>query len=123
MCRALGDAGINMRALTVADTANYGVARIICDTPKRACDALVEAGHRAKLTQVCAVSIPDKAGSLAALFEAFDEAGVNVEYAYCFSVFEGGAIDVLRVDDAERVGAIVNKAGFKLLGPQDVYQV
>ncbi|MCL1891060.1 MAG: ACT domain-containing protein [Coriobacteriia bacterium] len=121
MCRALGDANISMRALTIADTADYGVARIIADEPTRACEALVDAGYRAKITKVCAVSIPDRAGGLAELFEAFDEAGVNVEYAYCFSAHAGEAVDILRVDDNERVFAIVDEAGFKLLAPEDVY--
>ena len=123
MCRTLGDAGISMRLLTIADTANYGVARVICDMPQKACQVLSDAGYRAKVIPVCAVSIPDQAGGLAALFEAFDEAEINVEYAYCFSSSDGDATNVLRVDDDERVAEIVHKAGFKLLGPKDVYLV
>ena len=123
MCRTLGDAGISMRFLTVADTADYGVARIICDTPKKACESLNNAGYRAKITQVCAVSIPDAVGALAALFETLDEAEVNIEYAYCFSVPGDVAINVLRIDDAEGIMAIIDKAGFKMLKPEDVYLV
>ena len=121
MCRTLGNAGISMRALTVADTAHYGVARIISDTPQKACEALIDAGYRAKIVPVCAVSIPDRAGSLAELFEAFDEAQINVEYAYCFRAHDDQAIDILRVDDCERTAEIVEEAGFKLLTPEEIY--
>jgi len=121
MCRVLGNAGISMRALVIADTANYGVARIIADTPHKACEALNEAGYRAKITQVCAVSVPDQAGGLAALLEALDEAGLNVEYAYCFSADKGEAVDILRIDDDIRIAGIIADAGFRILGPEQVY--
>jgi len=121
MCRVLGNAGISMRALVIADTASYGVARIIADTPRRACEALIEAGYRAKITQVCAVSVPDHAGGLAALLEALDEAGLNVEYAYCFSADNGEAVDILRIDDDVRIAGIITGAGFRILGPEEVY--
>ncbi|MDR0577325.1 MAG: amino acid-binding protein, partial [Candidatus Accumulibacter sp.] len=98
LCRALGEAGISMHALTVADTANYGVVRIVADTPARACEILGAAGFRASLTKVFAVEVPDRAGGLAGLLEAFDAAGINVEYAYCFAADGGKAIDVLRID-------------------------
>ena len=121
MCRVLGDAGISMRALTVADTTDYGVARIIADTPRKACDALKAAGYRAKITQVCAVAVPDHPGGLAALFETLDDAEVNVEYAYCFSASCGEAIDILRIDDAQRVVDVITNAGFKIMKPEDLY--
>ena len=123
MCRTFGDAGISMRALTVADTANYGVARIIADTPQKACEVLLNSGYRAKITTVCAVSVPDYAGGLASLFEAFDAAQINVEYAYCFSSQDAEAINILRVNDEARASDIVLEAGFTLLEPKDVYQV
>jgi hypothetical protein len=109
-----------MHALTVADTANYGVARIIADTPAKACEVLNAAGFRASLTQVFAIEVPDRAGGLARLLEAFDAADINVEYAYCFAVEGGKAIDVLRIDtsDAEK---IITGAGFRIVKPEEVY--
>ena len=123
ICRSLGDAGISMSLLTVADTANYGVARIICGTPRRACEVLNEAGHRARITPVCAISIPDEPGGLATLFEVFDKAELNIEYAYCFKTSSGEAINVLRVDDERLLLDIAATAGFKVLKPEDVYPV
>jgi hypothetical protein len=122
LCRALGEAGISMHALTVADAARYGVVRIIADTPARACEALDAAGFRASLTQVLAIEVPDRAGGLAGLLEAFDAANINVEYAYCFAAEGGKAVDVLRIDgpaDAER---IVAEAGFRVVRPDELYR-
>ena len=85
-CRTIADAGINMYALFVADTADFGVARIFCDTPQAAADALTAAGYRAAVTPVLGVRVPDEPGGLASLLEFLDEAGENVEYGYCLSL-------------------------------------
>ncbi|MDR2787218.1 MAG: amino acid-binding protein [Candidatus Accumulibacter sp.] len=122
LCRAIGDAGISMHALTVADTANYGVARIIADTPARACEVLGAAGFRASLTKVFAIEVPDKAGGLASLLETFDAADINVEYAYCFTVEGGKAIDVLRIDSSLNVEKIITGAGFRVVRPEELYR-
>lgn len=121
LCRILGDAGISMHTLTIAETTDYGVARIITDTPKKAVDVLKAADFRAKTTPVCAIRVPDEPGGLARLLEAFDAAGLNVEYAYCFSTNKGYAIDIIRVDDCDKVAEVVEAAGFGLLGPKDLY--
>ncbi|MDR3298971.1 MAG: amino acid-binding protein [Candidatus Accumulibacter sp.] len=121
LCRALGDAGISMHALTVADTANYGVARIIADTPAKACTVLHAAGFRASLTKVFAIEVPDRAGGLANLLEAFDAENINVEYAYCFAIQGGKAIDVLRIDSPSDAEKIIVGAGFRIVKPEEVY--
>jgi hypothetical protein len=123
LCKALGDAGISMHALTVADTHDFGVARIITDDPARAAETLNAAGYRAKLTKVCAVRVPDTPGGLAPLLEAFDEANANVEYAYCFgNIGSDEAIDVFRVDDEQAADTILVKAGYKQLQASDLYK-
>ncbi|HIR01993.1 MAG TPA: amino acid-binding protein [Candidatus Aveggerthella stercoripullorum] len=120
-CRALGDAGVNMRSLCIADTRDFGVVRIICDTPRKACDHLVEEGFRATLVPVIAVKVGDRPGGLASLLELLDEKGMNVEYGYCFSYQEGeDAIDVLKISD-EAVELVLKDAGYQLLDPADLY--
>jgi hypothetical protein len=109
-----------MRALTVADTMDYGVARIIADDPEAAARVLTAGGYRAKLTNVFAVEVPDDAGGLAKLLAAFDDASINVEYAYCFAITGGKAIDILRVNDDVEATAVINRAGFKMLDVADV---
>ena len=60
--RTISNAGINMQALFLADTADFGILRIFCDTPKKACAALIDAGYRAKLIDVVAVKVSNKPG-------------------------------------------------------------
>lgn len=121
LCRALGDAQISMHALTVADTASFGVVRIVADTPAKACDVLREKGFRASLTKVFAIEVSDDAGGLAALLEAFDKADINVEYAYCFTVAGGHAIDILKVSAHDKAEALIAAAGFRIIEPSELY--
>ena len=120
-CRAVSKAGVNLHALNLADTADFGVARMLCDTPEAAAEALREAGYRATVTPVLAVRVPNTPGGLAVLF--LDEQGVNVEYGYCFSVSAESAVDVLKIDGGEGVEASLAEAGFAPVRPEDVYRV
>ncbi|NTW27806.1 MAG: ACT domain-containing protein [Coriobacteriia bacterium] len=121
LTRALGDAGIDMHALMVADTAEYGVIRIVCDTPRRAKALLEGLGFSASLTPVLAVEVPDRPGGLADVLDALGNAGVNVEYAYCFVEPSGqAAVDVFRVDDPACEGVLAD-AGFRVLSAKDLY--
>jgi hypothetical protein len=123
LCRALGDARVNMRALMVADTQEFGVVRIICDRPQTAREVLEAAGFGVSVADVIAVETPDRPGGLADVLEALGESGVNVEYAYCFlEPGEGGsAVDVLKVDDA-RAQEVLEAAGYRVLGPAELYE-
>lgn len=121
LTRTLGDAGINMHALMVADTAEFGVVRIICDAPEHAKTLLDERGFGASLVHVLAVEMPDRPGGLADLLDTLDNAKMNVEYAYAFvRPNADAAVDVFKVDDpaAEQV---LRDAGFVVLGPADLY--
>lgn len=122
MTRTLGDAGVNMRALMVADTAEFGVVRAICDRPIAAKAALEAAGFGVSVTDVLAVEVPDRPGGLADVLEAIEAAGTNVEYAYCF-VEPGGrsAVDVLRVEDIAAATRALAEAGVRVLTPAEVY--
>ncbi|MFU8891756.1 MAG: ACT domain-containing protein [Anaerosomatales bacterium] len=121
LCRTLGDAGVNMRALMVADTQEFGVVRIICDRPQAGKTALESAGFGVSVAEVVGVEVPDVPGGLADILEALGEQGVNVEYAYCF-IEPGmtGAVDVLKVDDG-RAREVLESAGYRVLRPEDLY--
>ncbi|MEC4184130.1 amino acid-binding protein [Adlercreutzia sp. R21] len=121
-CRTLADADINMQALFIADTADFGIVRIFCDTPARAAAVLAEANFRATLTPVIAVSVADEPGTLARLLEFCNEEAMNVEYGYCFSTAGGTAIDVLKIEGDGAEAALAD-AGFKVLAPEEVYVV
>jgi len=122
LTRALGDAGIDMHALMVADTEEFGVVRIICDRPQAAKSVLEELGFGVSLTAVTAVEVPDRPGGLAEVLEALGDGGVNVEYAYCY-VKPGAdaAVDVFKVDGMN-ADAVLTDAGFRVLAAADLYQ-
>jgi hypothetical protein len=121
MTRVLGDAGVNMQALMVADTAEFGVVRVICDRPGRARDALEDAGFGVTVSEVIAVEIPNRPGGLADVLEVLGTAGMNVEYAYCFvSPASDAAIDVFRVEDPVRATGALAGAGMRVLTSADV---
>ena len=120
-CRTIADAGINMHALFLADTQDFGVARIFCDTPDKTCERLSEAGYRATVTPVIAVRVPNVPGGLASLLEFCDESDMNVEYGYCFSVGNERAIDVLKSEGPDAEAKLV-AGGFDIVEPEEIYE-
>ncbi len=117
MCDVIGAAGVDMQALTIADTADYGVARIICSDPEKASEALREAGYRVNVTRVTAIAVDNQPGGLAKLLAKLDDMNVNIEYGYCFSYKGEQAIDVLKIREAEVAEVAIKAAGYKLLDP------
>jgi hypothetical protein len=123
MCRLLGDAGLNMHALVVADTQDYGVARVICDRPHTARGVLEREGFAVSVTRVIAAEVPDRPGALADALEALDAARINVEYVYCFQKPDAStAVDILRVEDAEHATEVLEAAGAELLHASRIYE-
>lgn len=122
LCRDLADAGINMHDLFVADTSDFGIVRIFCDTPRRAAQVLTEKGYRAVVTEVFAVRVPNKPGGLAELLEFIDAQDVNIEYGYCFSRGEETAIDVLKAAD-DSIEKKLAEAGFDVVEAKEVYRL
>lgn len=119
LCRTLGDAGIQMHALTLADTSDYGIVRIICDNPKAAMEALSAARFSASLAKVVAVEAPHVPGGLANVFATLDDADVNIEYSYCFIGANGVATVAIKAP--ETVMGPLEAAGFRVLHPADLY--
>ncbi len=122
-CRAVSDAGINMHALNLADTADFGVARMLTDTPDAAAEALRAQGYRATVTPVLGVRVPNVPGGLASLLEFMDEQNANIEYGYCFSVNAETAVDVLKVEGTDDLEEKLTAAGFEPVRPEDIYRI
>jgi hypothetical protein len=80
--RLIADAGVNIRAISIADTADFGILRLIVDKPAEAAEAISRGGFTTRMTEVLAIEIPDQPGSLAKVMELFKETGVNIEYLY-----------------------------------------
>ena len=124
VCRTIGDAGINIRALCIADTSDFGILRLILDDPERALQALLDRGFSVGETSVLAVQIPDRPGGLSGVLAALPGEGVNVEYMYAFFARrEGKAVVVIRVAEAQTrpVAEALEAAGVVLLRAEEVY--
>ena len=114
--RILKDGGINLRAIMVADTADFGILRIIADNPEKAIEILHNANFTTKTTSVLAVTVRDEGGSLASVLGIFEKNGMNIEYLYSFVLTNHNTAKILmRVEDTERAVAMLQQKGIKLL--------
>lgn len=82
VCKAVADAGVNLRTITIAETKEYGIVRAIVDKPEEAAAALKEAGFFAKIIEVLAVEVDDTPGALLSILKKASAAGLNIEYMY-----------------------------------------
>ena len=105
----LSDNHVDLRAINIAETADYGIARLIVDTPKKAMELLQEKGFILRLTPVVQAAVPDRPGGLNELLAAVAEAGIDIEYMY--SAFHGQknglAYMVFRVEDTQRLDKVL----------------
>jgi hypothetical protein len=98
-CRALAEAGIDIRTLTLADTQQFGILRLIVSDWERARMLLEQAGYVVNVAEVVAVEVDDRPGGLAGLLDTLAPAGINIEYMYAFTFGRGGrAILIFRFD-------------------------
>ncbi|MCL2459594.1 MAG: ACT domain-containing protein [Desulfobulbus sp.] len=118
--RILAENDINIRALSVADTADFGILRLIVDKVDLAKEVLRAGGFTVGKTNVVAVEVPDRAGGLANVLKVVNEAGLNVEYMYAFVNKSGAdAVLIFRFDEMDQAIAMLQEKGFVLLsGPQ-----
>ena len=120
----LRDNGIDIRALCIADTKDFGILRLIVNNPDKACEVLKAADCTVTVTNVIAIGISDKPGGLAAAVEVLYGANISVEYMYAFiSKSDSEAYVILRVQNNETASAALEENGFKVLSPEDVYEV
>ena len=112
---------VNLRALSIADTQDFGILRIICENPEKANEVLKEGGYITTVTEVLATAISDEPGSLAAILEVLSEAGVMVEYTYAFLSADKGAYMIFRVDDNMAAAAALAGAGIKTADQDELF--
>jgi len=119
---ALAGACLDIRALSLADTADFGILRIIVDKPPLALWILQQAGFLVKSSDVMPVAIGDKPGGLASVLRLLATKGVNVEYAYAFVAHSHDkAYVILRVDDNEAAADALAAGGVYMLTAEEVY--
>jgi len=137
----LSNADIDLRALSLADTSDFGILRAIADNPDKALEALTDAGFLVKSNEVLAVVIGDRPGGLAAIVRILSEACVNIEYTYAFigpNVLTGSdqqplnqssqrnrdvAYVIIRVDDNEAAIQALTTCGVVLLNDKELYNM
>ena len=113
--------GINIRALSLADTADFGILRLIVDDIEKTARLLKEGGFTVGKNEVIAVVLPDRPGGLASILSALQGKSVNVEYMYAFvQRSEGNAVLIFRFDELEKAIDTLQKAGFKILKREEI---
>ncbi|MBO4941012.1 MAG: acetolactate synthase [Clostridia bacterium] len=118
---ALGENDINISALSIADTTDFGILRIIVDNPDKAKLVLKGMGVISKATDVVAVYIDDRSGGLAAVLNLVSDAGIGIEYMYAFlGRTEGKALMVLKADDEVKLEKVLSENGIELAKPEKI---
>ena len=114
--RVLADAGINLRAMSIADTADFGILRLIVNNCEKAAEALTEAGFTTRITNVAAIEIGDSPGSLAKVMEIFKIANVNIEYLYTsLEGKEGKAVVIFKLGDHDKGLELIQKNNLSMI--------
>lgn len=120
--KILGEAGINIRALSIADTSDFGILRLIVNDPPQAYRILKDSGFTVSETEVIAVSVPDSPGGLADVLGVMAEVGINIEYLYAFiGTRAENALVIFKVEDLEQAVKVFNEKGIKFLEEDEVY--
>jgi hypothetical protein len=120
----LAKEGIDISALTVADTSEFGILRMIVDQPERARDVLIESGVIVRITKVIAVAMNDTPGGAGTVLHLLSGEGLNIEYMYaCVGKLSGKAIMVIRTDDTDKTAEILERNGYADINPADVYRI
>jgi hypothetical protein len=120
----LARAGINIRALSLADTADFGILRLIVNEPKRATEALRGNGFTVATNEMVALEVPDRPGGLWEILTAVGEAALNVEYMYAFvRRTQENAVVMFRFDEPDRAISVLRQAGVRVLSGEEVYSL
>ena len=120
--RILKDAQINIRTLSLADTTDFGILRLIVNDVDKASSVLKEQGYRISRTTVVAVEVPDRPGGLHSILEVLSKNGINVEYLYAFVERSGeNAVIIFRFDAPDKAIEVLQKNGMTVLPGAKLY--
>ena len=120
----LGKNGINIRALSIVDTSDFGILRLIVSDPIKADKVLKDAGFTVSITDVIAVEVKDEPGGLAVVMKVMESANVNIEYLYAFlEKSSNDALVVFRVEQVDEAIQLLVKSGINLLENEKVYNL
>jgi len=118
----LGEAGVNIRALSLADTSDFGILRLIVNDRDKAMQTLKSKGFTVSKTEVVAVEVPDQPGGLSSILKVLDSESINVEYMYAFVERCGAnAVIIFRFDETDKAIAALGAKGFNMLQGDSLY--
>jgi hypothetical protein len=120
--RIFEEGRINIRALSLADTSDFGILRLIVNDNEKAKQLLKENGFTVRITEVVAVEVQDKPGGLHQILTTLSKAGVNVEYMYAFVRQSGqNAVLIFRFDNIAAADEVLRREGVRVIDGQDLY--
>jgi len=119
---ALSDAGINLRALSIADTQEFGILRVIVSDTDKAV-AVLKDSTLVKVTDVIAVKMDDEQGALHNVLKVLEDAKINIDYSYAFTGSKSGAYVVIRVDSVDEAQKALEANGVTVLNEEDVANI
>ena len=123
LCAVLAENGINIITLSLADTEQFGILRLIVKEHDQAKELLEKNGFVAKLTDVVAVEVMDEPGGLSSILKIEEESGISVEYMYAFTIKSGEkAVLLFRFDDMDKALDTLQKANLGVLDREELYQ-
>ena len=123
-CRALAKANVNILTLSLADTQQFGILRLIVRDWEKAKAILEKAGCVVNVTEVVAIEVADRPGGLAEVLEIIETARLNIEYMYAFTFRRGNkAVIVFRFDDPDAAVALMQSKGINVVGNVELYQL
>jgi hypothetical protein len=118
----LTSANINMSAFSVADTADYGILRVIVNKPDEAAKILKEKGFSVNITNVIGLIVPNEPGGLHRALKVLSAEGVDVEYMYAFALSSNATV-IIRTDAVEHAISVLEKHKLELLKASDIYEI
>ena len=123
-CQVLGQAGIDILTMSLADTQQFGILRVVVKDDDRARKVLEESGCVVKVTDVLAVEVPDRAGGLADMLGVFEGTGLSIEYIYPLVAGHRGktAVLILRVEDPDRAAALLRARDVRVLSREEAFE-
>ncbi|MGQ9920736.1 MAG: ACT domain-containing protein [Desulfobacca sp.] len=122
--KVLGEAQINIRALSLADTTDFGILRLIVDQYDKAREVLKQHGFTVGKTEVVAIEVPDRPGGLAWVLQILSASDINVEYMYAFVQHSGkNAVIIFRFDNLEKAIELLQKQGVRIYSGEEVYRL
>lgn len=122
-CTLLADAGINILTLTLADTQQFGILRLIVQDWQKAKNLLEEKGHVVNVTEVVAIEVPDRPGGLKEIVDVIDKGGLNIEYMYAFTFGrKDKAILIFRFEDVNRAIQFLQSQDVNVVGSVNLYE-